>query len=147
MESQQDNCEFFNNGEMLFSKKVIYWALGIVSLLTLLGFLLFGTISTDLSCIRSPLNSIECNLIRNTTLLRMSPIKILDPLAVDVIIRHHRRVTFYTAEIRMPNVSYTLPIISTYNYKSAQDTADTVNTFLLKSKSVSFSKRFPEKIK
>lgn len=143
MESQQDN---YRTREFLFSEKAIYYVLLGISLLVLLGFLLFGTTSTELTCSRSSLNSIECNLVRNTPLLKISPIKILDPLAVDVI-RHRRKGTYsYSAEIRAAHVSYTLPILSTYNYDLAQDTANKVNDFLLRSDAASFFGRFPEKI-
>lgn len=147
MEFQRINDESFKDMEVIFSEKLIYCALGVISLFALLGFLLFGTISTELTCTRSSHNLVECSLVRNTSLLTMSPVKILDPLAVDVIIRHHYRVTSYTAEIRLSNVSYTLPLISTYNYKTAQDVADQVNAFLHRSNAVLFSKIFPEKVR
>jgi hypothetical protein len=145
MKSQQDNYQSQEEKELLVSERLIYYVLLGISLLVLLGLLLFGNTSTELTCSRSYLNSIECNLVRNTPILRMSPIKILDPLAVDVIRHRHRGTDSYSAEIRADHVSYTLSILSTYNYKLAQDTANKVNDFLLKSDAVSFAKRFPEK--
>lgn len=145
MDSQQDNYQS-QDREFLFSEKAIYYVLLGISLLVLLGFLLFGTTSTELTCGRSlgP-NSIECSLVRNTPLLRMSPIKIFDPLAVDVISHRHKRAYPYSAEIRAAHVSYRLPILSTYNYNLAQNTADKVNDFLLRSDAASFFGRFTEK--
>jgi hypothetical protein len=146
MEFQQDNHQSQEDNQFLFSEKWVYYVLLGISLLVLIGFLLFGTTSTELTCSRSYLNSIECSLVRNTPILRMSPIKILDPLAVDVIRHRHKGGDSYSAEIRAAHVSYTRPILSTYNYKLAQDTADKVNDFLLRSDAISFFGRFPEKI-
>lgn len=145
MESQQDNYQSQEEREYLFPEKAIYYVLLGIGLLVLLGFLLFGTTSTELTCSRSSLNSIECSLVRNTPLLKTNPVKIIDPLAVDVIRHRHRSYSSYSAEIRAAHVSYTLPILSTYNYNLAQDTADKVNDFLLRSDAASFFGRFPEK--
>lgn len=145
MESQQDNYQSQEDRKFLFPGKPIYYVLSGISLLVLLGFLLFGTTSTELTCSRSSLHSIECSLVRNTPLLRMSPIKILDPLAVDVIRHPHKGAYSYTAEIRSAHAFHTLPILSTYDHNLAQDSADKVNDFLLKSDAASFFGRFPEK--
>jgi hypothetical protein len=75
----------------------------------------------------------------------MSPIKIIDLLAVDVITHRHRNYFSYSAEIRAAHVSYTLPILSSYNYNLVQDAADKVNSFLLRSDAESFFGSFPEK--
>ncbi len=143
METQQDNYHS-QAVELPFPKQVIYSVLFGIGFLILSGFLLFKTTSIELICSRSSLNSIECSLIRNTPLLKMSPIKILDPLAVDVISHRQKGVNSYSAEIRVAHLPYTLPILSTYDYNLAQHTADKVNAFFLKSDAASFFGRFPE---
>ena len=145
MESQQDNYQSQEDTGFLSSKRGNYYIFLGICLLVLLGFLLFRTTSTELTCSRSFLNSVECSLVRNTPLLRMSSIKILDPLAVDIISHRHKATYSYSAEIRAAHISYTLPILSTYNYNLALDTAKKVNDFLLRSDAGSFFGRFPEK--
>ncbi len=144
MVSRQDNYQSQDKKFFISEKAIRYVLLGI-SILVWLGFWLFGTTSIELTCGRSSLNSIECSLVRNTPLFRMSPIKILDPLAVDVITHRHKRTYSYSAEIRAARVSYTLPILSTYSYNLAQNAANKVNDFLLRSDAASFFARFPEK--
>jgi hypothetical protein len=146
MKSRRDYYQSQKDKGSFFSEKVTYYVLLGIGLLVLLGFLLFGTTSTELTCSRSSLNSIECSLVRNTPLRRMSPIKILDPLAVDVITHQRKGNDYsYSAEIRAASVAHTVPILSTYNYDFAQDTANKVNDFLLRSEAASFFGRFPEK--
>lgn len=145
MKSRRGNYQSQKDKESSFSEKATYYVLLGIGLLVLVGFLLFGTTSTELTCSRSSRNSIECSLVQNTPLRRMSPIKILDPLAVDVITHQRKGNYSYSAEIRAANVADTVKILSTYNYDFAQDTANKVNDFLLRSKAASFFGRFPEK--
>ena len=143
MESQQDN----HKSQFLISEKEVnYILLGII-ILILLGFWIFSTTSIELTCSRSYSNSIECSLVRTTPLLKMNAIKILNPQAVDVIKHQNKGAYSYSAEIRADQVSYTLPILSTFNYELARDTADKINDFLLRSDASSFFIRFPEKTK
>jgi hypothetical protein len=147
MESQQDHYQAQEGREILFSEKVIFYVLLTIGLLVLLGFLLFRTTSTELTCSRSSLKSIECSLVRTTLLSRRSPIQVIDPLAVDVISHRYKSTVYsYSAEIRSAHSSRILPILSTHNYNSAQDAANKVNDFLLRSEAASFVGRFPEKI-
>jgi hypothetical protein len=91
--------------------KIINLFIG-MGLIAVLAFLLFGTISTDLTCIRSSA-VIECSLVRNTALLKMSKIKILDPQAVDIttIERHGMKsAAFYHAAIRAVNSSHRIEL-------------------------------------
>jgi hypothetical protein len=143
MEFQSDNDQSQKNRGFLFSKKVDTYVLLGMSLLFLLGLLLFNTTSIELTCNRTSLNSLECSLVRNTPLLRMNPIKILDPTAVDIVQYRHKSTYSYSAEIRAAHVSYTLTILSTYNYHLVQDTANKVNDFLLRSDAASFFEKFP----
>ena len=145
MEFQQSSSQFQEDRELLFSTKAGYYALLGLSLLTLLAFLLFGTISTDLTCVRSSSSSVECSLVRNTPLLKMSALKILEPLAADVTEHRTKATTSYNVEIRAAHISYTLTLLSAFDYKVAQNAANEVNTFLHSSNESLFSKRFPGK--
>ncbi len=145
MESQRNNYQSQADRKCFSTKTEVYCILLGISLFLLLRFLLFGTTSTELTCSRSSLNSIECSLVRNTPLRRMDPIQILDPLAVDVITHQRKKNFSYSAEIRAANVPGTVPILSTYNYDVVQDTANKVNDFLLRSDAASFFGSFPEK--
>ncbi|MGP1383346.1 MAG: hypothetical protein ACTS2F_07265 [Thainema sp.] len=101
----------------------------------------FGYGHTELTCTRSSTGSLECNLIRGT----MSPIQIVDPIAVDVIKRDPRKkFTSYSAEIRAEHVSYTLTIMSSFNSDITYDVANKINDFLLRSDESEFYMRYPE---
>lgn len=145
MESQPESDVFQKERGFLFPENTIYYFLSAAILLTGLCFLLFSTKSIELTCIREPMNSIECRLVKNTPLLRMSPIKIHKPLAVDVIRIWIKGGSSYSAEIRAADTPYKFSIFSSYNYGSVQDVADEVNEFLLKADKALFLKTFPEK--
>ncbi len=145
MKSQQASHRSQKDRESLKSQREIYYILLGIGLFLLLRFLFFVTTSAELTCSRSPLNSIECSLVRNTPLRRMDPVKILDPLAVDVITHERKRNYSYTIEIRAAHAADRVVILSTYSYDFAQDSANKVNDFLLRSDAASFFGRFPEK--
>lgn len=144
MESQPGNDQPQIGEERFLLEKAIYYGLLGLGLFALLGFLLFGTVSTDLDCVRSAVGLVECSLVHNTFLQNMNPIKIHNVLAVDVI-EHQGKTVSYSAEIRAENLAFTLPIASSYNYKIAQNAADEVNAFLHSSSTNSFTTRFPRK--
>ena len=144
MEPQPENDPFQKERGFLIPENTPYYLLSAAILLVWLWFLLFSTKSIELTCIREPMNLIECRLVKNTPLLRMSPIKIHRPLAVDVINIEGEGQTSYSAEIRAAEVSYRFSIFSSYNYGLVQDFADEVNDFLLRSNETSLLKIFPE---
>jgi hypothetical protein len=145
MESQPKNNRSLEEREFLFPENMpYYFLLGLILLLGLL-FSFFSTTSIELTCIREPVNSVECSLVKNTPLLRMSPIKIYKPLSVDVIRLWGKGGSSYSAEIRAADISYKFSIFSSYNYGSVQNVSDEVNNFLLRSNEPSFLKTFPEK--
>jgi hypothetical protein len=143
-ESAPENERSPQNSELDFPIDLKYLFGAAIGLLALLGFLFFWNISTELTCTRSAINLVECSLVRNTPLLRMSPTRIRFPAAVDVM-THLSDEGFYTysVELRMSNVSYRLPLRRTRSYNSAYETADEINDFLLRSDAPSFFKRFP----
>lgn len=145
MKSQQDNHQSKEDKKCRFVEKAFYAVLIGIGLFFLLRFLLFEPVSAELTCSRSSLKSIACTLVRNAPLRRMSPIQILEPVAVDVITHKYKRNYYYSAEIREANVSATVPILSTYNYDFVQTPANKVNDFFLRSKAAYFYGRFPEK--
>jgi hypothetical protein len=59
MEFHQSGNQSQEDREMLFSAKASYYILIGLGLLFLLAFLLFGTISTDLTCVHSLSGSVE----------------------------------------------------------------------------------------
>ncbi len=129
-------------GEEFLTKRLTYLlALGF-GLLAIVALLLFGTISTDLRCVRSS-SGVECKLTRYSSLIKMHEIKISDPLAVDVTEHRNRGAppSSYTAEIRTSNIS--LSLLSDYRYEIVQSAANEVNEFLLSSNQPVLFKRFP----
>lgn len=145
MKSQQDNPKSQEDKKCRFAEKAFYAVLIGIGLFVLLRFLLFEPVSAELTCSRSSQNSIACTLVRTAPLRRMSPIQILDPVAVDVITHQRKRTYSYSVEIRAANVPDKVPILSTYNYDFVQVPANKVNDFLLRSDAASFHGRFPEK--
>ncbi len=141
MKHQQDT-ETLQQKQDFFSNPVKFYSILGIGFLAILAFLLFGTISTDLSCVRTVLG-IECSLTHNTSLLKMNPIKICDPIAVDIKRTHGKGGYSYTAELRSGYFSYNFPLLSDYSFKAVQSAADEVNTFLLSSNQPSFFKSFP----
>ena len=101
--------------------------------------------SIDLDCSRSPSRLVECSYARNTPLLQTAAYTVVEPLAVDVIEVRNKANISYNVELRAAHISYTLPLLSAYDYKIAQDAANEVKAFLHSSNEKYFSKRFPEK--
>ena len=142
MEPQPENDLFQKVRGFLFSEDTPYYLL---ILLVGLCFLLFSMKTIELTCVREPVNSIECTLVKNNPLFRMSPVKIHQPLAVDVITFDDGEGGIsYRAEIRAAEISYRVSILQLSNYGLVQDFADEVNDFLLRSNETSFLKRFPD---
>ncbi|XGV96226.1 MAG: hypothetical protein ACAF41_26270 [Leptolyngbya sp. BL-A-14] len=141
----QNDYQSQENTEALLSKKAIYSILVGLSLLALSAFLLFGVMSVDLDCSRSPSGLVECSYTRNTPLIKTAAYTVLEPLAADVIEVRNKANISYNVELRAANISYTLPLLSAYDYKIAQAAANEVNAFLHSSNEKHFAKRFPEK--
>jgi hypothetical protein len=140
MESQENHPKV----ALLWDKSFEYYLLGIGLIVLLAVVLITGTTFTELNCTRSPLHSVECQVVRNTRFLKMSPIKIIDPIAVDVI-QHETESKgqfTYTAEIRSHQYSYSIIILADMYSKLPDEIANKVNDFLLRSDATSFSIRF-----
>lgn len=140
----QNDYQSQENTEALLSKKAIYSILVGLSLLALSAFLLFGVMSVDLDCSRSPSGLVECSYTE-TLLIKTAAYTVLEPLAADVIEVRNKANISYNVELRAANISYTLPLLSAYDYKIAQAAANEVNAFLHSSNEKHFAKRFPEK--
>jgi hypothetical protein len=104
--------------EIVVSGRVI----AILSVLLLSIFLFVGSflsiVSTEINCTRS-LSCTECILTRKTSTFQMTPIKIMDPLIVDIIggsNRRYRQGGLYWAKIRVKNESSTINLTSGYDY-------------------------------
>lgn len=133
-----------DNPNYLFPPQAIPYAVAIIVLIVLAGILLFKTVSTEVTCTRSPENLIECSLVRNTPLLHMSPVEIIDPLAVDVIQNHYDRgMPTYRAEIRSTGFSYPIFIMSSYDFDVVYGVANKINDFLLRSDDSEFYISYP----
>jgi hypothetical protein len=123
-----------------------------VSLILLLLVFLFGTKSTDFTCIRY-LGKTECTIIRNHRLLNPTAIKILSPIAVDInecegqdIFGKTHSSSRYgcvnSAELRSKGVSYRINVYSAQARQAVRAVAKEINEFLLSSNASSFHKRF-----
>ena len=147
MTSQSNEEIFFSRmkEQILFSSKTKYYAAIAVGLLVLLGFLLYGTIRTDLTCTRSSEGLVDCMMVQSSRLLKMSPVQVHQPIAVDVVEhRGSKGRRSYSAEIRAANVGYTVSILTSFRAETAQDVADEINAFLHESQASSFTATFPK---
>jgi|GEM_PF-4800937 len=89
MESELDSYRSQEGNKLVISKGAIQIALG---LLALLWFLLFRTISTDLTCVRSLSGLVECSLVRTIPLVQLGAVEILQRVAVDVVEHHGNKI-------------------------------------------------------
>ena len=139
----------------LFTDWVWGGAIASIVLITLTVFLLFGTTSSDLTCVRlvdsasvdsSSKPSVECKLIRHSAIQTMSSIKLIDPVAVDITeqVPSRGRVNSYSADLRLTNLPYTVPLLSSYDFDVVRQVKQEVNDFLLHSDASSFSTHFPK---
>jgi hypothetical protein len=133
------------NSEIVVSGRVV----AILSVTLLSIFLFVGSflsiVSTEINCTRS-LSCTECILTRKASTFQMTPIKIMDPLIVDVIggsNRKYRQGGLYWDKIRLKNDSSTINLTSGYEYNQVQLIAHNLNEFLLSSKDSSFSMKIP----
>ena len=126
-----------------FSKPLIYSIVAGVFLLVLVLFLQFWVISTELQCVRTQAGAVECKLVRHTSLTNMAAIRIVEPLAADIVEYQYEGNTRYSVEIRSAPMPYGLPLMATYDYDAAQNTANSVNKFLLSSNETNFVATFP----
>jgi hypothetical protein len=117
-----------------------------------LSLLLFGTRSTDFSCIRSS-GKTECNLIREALLFKTGVIKIHNPIEVNVYetprIDSFGRAKYYSssgdvvfAKISSKNVPSKIEVYRGYDHQFARDITKEINEFLRSSNVLSFHKRF-----
>ncbi len=128
-------------------KYLILLGLGVICLI---AYLLFGTISIKIDCDRFAAQGPECTVVRQSLLLTMMPVRIPEPLAVDIS-KHHKPqlgsqdpyVITYKVEMRTTRYQYAVPIYSTRQFKIADHISTDVNNFLLHSQEASFSKRYP----
>jgi hypothetical protein len=145
MEPTSDNQLDRGNPEIIVSGRIVV----ILSMILLSVFLLIGSfvsiVSTEINCTRSLLCT-ECVLTRKASTFQMTPIKIIDPVLVDVIggsNRKYRQGGLYWAKIRVKNDSSTINLTSGYDYNQVQSVAHNLYGFLLSSKESSFSMRIP----
>ena len=117
-----------------------------------LPLLLFGTRSTDFSCVRSS-GQVECNLMREALLFKTGVIKIHDPVEVNVYetpgVNSFGRAKYYSssgdvvfAKISSRNVPSKIEVYRGYDKQFARDITKEINEFLLSSNAPSFHKRF-----
>jgi hypothetical protein len=117
-----------------------------------LPLLLFGTRSTDFSCIRSS-GETECNLIREALLFKTGVIKIHNPIEVNVYetpgIDSFGKAKYYSssgdvvfAKISSKNVISKIEVYRGYDKQFARDITKEINVFLRSSNASSFHKRF-----
>jgi hypothetical protein len=123
-----------------------------VSLILLLLVFLFGTKSTDFTCVRS-LGQTECTIVRNHRLLAPTEIKIRSPIAVDINECERQDIFGKThsssrygclnsAELRSKGVSYKINVYSAQDRQAVYAVAKEINEFLLSSNAPLFHKRF-----
>lgn len=118
--------------------------------IALIAYLLFGTISIRINCDRFAAQGPECTVVRSSLLLTMIPVRIPEPLAVNIS-EHHMRQSesnnpnsiIYKVEMRSARYQYAVPVYSTRQFKTAVNISKDVNNFLLHSQESSFSKRYP----
>ncbi len=141
----------WNYGKLLqgeFSFFNIFWS---ISNSCIANFL-FGTQSTEFTCIRS-LGQTECTMVRNHRLLAPTEIKIRSPIAVDINECEEQDMFGKThsssnygcvngAELRSKGVSYKINIYYSQNRQAVYAVAKEINEFLLTSNAPSFHKRF-----
>jgi hypothetical protein len=143
-QSQADNQLQAEDERAFLLLDVVGYVIIAMMVLAFLVFLFYNTTSAELTCSRSSPNLTECSLVQRTTLLKMTPITLRDPIAVEVIKQYDGDGGFiYDVKIRTAHPPRTIPILSTNNDQVAQGIADEVNNFLLKSDQASFFGRFP----
>jgi hypothetical protein len=138
--------------ENRYKKNLAFLISSGASLILLLLIFLFGTKSTDFTCIRS-LGQTECTVVQNHRLLSPTEIKIHSPIAVDInecdtqdlFGKTHSSSRYgcvNRAEIRSKGVSYKINIYSGQDRQAVHAVAKEINEFLLSSNAPSFHKRF-----
>lgn len=117
-----------------------------------LPLLLFGTRSTDFTCIRSS-EKVECNLVREALLFKTGVIKIHDPVEINLYevpgVNSFGKAKYYSssgtvvfAKISSRDVSSKIEVYRGYDHQFARDIIKEINEFLLSSNEPSFHKRF-----
>lgn len=127
--------------KVLTSDNLIYYIAVCVPTIILLINLLFGPIAVEISCSRSDHGTLQCSVVRETMLLTMSPVKIPEPLAVDMI-KSDETPYSYQLELRSTRYSYAVPLYSTRNFDVARNISTDINHFLLYSQDSFFSKKY-----
>jgi hypothetical protein len=122
------------------------------SLILALLIFLFGTQSTDFTCLRS-LGQTECTIVRNHRLIGPTEIKIHNPIAIDINECEEQDIFGKThsssqygcvnsAELRSKGVSYKINVYSAQDRQAVQAVAKEINEFLISSNVPTFHKRF-----
>jgi hypothetical protein len=132
--------------ENIFLDTLIFSAILIGILLSILLFFSLPTIkSNDLTCSRSP-KGVECSWLRDTQFAKNIEFKIIDPTSVRVIqdtkVGRNTSLPYFTAEITYAHPPIHLPLYSDYNDKIVRSLAQEINEFLLSPNTHSFHKKF-----
>lgn len=126
------------------SEQAVFYALAIL-------FAVFGSIvyfyrffPVELSCTRLPPVALECRMERKIVFLGLPPVSIPEPLAADrsEYLDSGNRPR-YSVEIRSKRYSHPIPLLFTFDEKTAQRVAKEINDFLLRSNQTSFHRIYP----
>jgi hypothetical protein len=145
------------NKDNVFIDGLVYFLIssGVLLTLVLIASLYgtnFGTYYTDFACAHS-IEGVECNLVKHTRSLRLTEIKIHNPVGVDINTceikdifgKHYYDPDCYgssSAEIRSKGVSYKIKIYGGLDSHKVNAIAREINEFLISSNTPSFYKRF-----
>jgi hypothetical protein len=126
---------------------------GFLVCLVFLFFCLYQMVAFEIACARIPGKGVECTIVPHSVFMKLTPIKVENPLAVDVTQKKplvhspeigDGRGKGYRAEMRIEGRRDSLTLIGSSRYETIQKIADTINQFLQDPSIPSFQAYLPE---